>query len=74
MSRQIAMGYSPPSAAQLEQRILALETKVTELTEKVQALAGELELSQELSHELSQELSGELDLPRPIPQEIVPMA
>ena len=42
MTRQIDFGFRAPSAAQLEERILQLETKVALLTRAVQALTREL--------------------------------
>jgi hypothetical protein len=42
MTRQIDIGFRPPSAALLEERILQLETKVALLTHAVQALTQEL--------------------------------
>lgn len=43
MTRQINIGFRAPTTAQLEERILQLETKVALLTHAVQALRRELD-------------------------------
>jgi uncharacterized coiled-coil protein SlyX len=43
MTRQIRFGFRAPSTAQLEERILQLETKVAMLTHAVQTLTRELD-------------------------------